>query len=159
MNEQGKKALVTVAEWLERGAPHVQIESRDIGVFDMGEAVSVNHENDEGEPCGTACCIAGAVYQFEGLSGQSTNPTRGLDFFHDVAPKVTEFLNITEEQAEPLFLPWDHFEGDPSEFSDPALAAKVVRHFIETGEVDWNITGEHAPYDYGDDDCDCYLCR
>lgn len=151
MNEQGKKALVTVAEWLERGAPHVTIDQRSIGLFDMSEAVTPGHENDAGEACGTACCIAGAVYQFEGLSGFSHDPSRGLDFFAEVAPKVQEFLGLDMDQATALFLPWEHFEGYPQEFSDPELAGKVVRKFIETGEVDWDITNEHPLISYDDD--------
>lgn len=160
MNEQGKQALVRVAEWLEAGAPHVNIDSRDIGMFDMGEAVTPNKQNEFGEACGTACCIAGAVFQFEGLGGFEGNPTTGLDFFWEVSPKVREHLAIDEDTASALFLPWEHFDGEVEEFSDPALAAKVVREFIATGVVDWDIEGEHPAFDNGEDDsCDCPICR
>lgn len=153
MNEQGKKALIKVAEWLERGAPHVTIaDGIEVGKFDMGEAV------DADPTCGTACCIAGAVCQFEMLGLDDRFPNGSMLFFSEsdragAGTLAAEFLGVSEAASGPLFLPWDHFEcGDTDEFSDPELAAQVVRHFIATGEVDWNLTGEHEPLDEVDYD-------
>lgn len=147
MNEQGKKALVKIAEWLEAGAPHVVIkEGQTIAEFNMnygGEYIE--------EACGTACCIAGAVVQFEDLMQPDEDGTIG--FFSTDPDDIDEdeerelgagevaqnFLGITEAEADRLFMPFHSFSYENSaEFSQPARAAAVVRHFIETGEVDWD---------------------
>lgn len=156
MNEQGKKALVKVAEWLERGAPHVVIATGvEINHFDMGEPVT---PDDAG--CGTACCIAGAVCQFEQLGMDVRDSGGGLGWHYDTGADhlASNFLGIGSQEASELFVPWEHFEGDPSEFSDPELAARVVRHFIATGKVDWDIDGEHPALFSDDTGCDCELC-
>lgn len=90
--------------------------------------------------CGTACCIAGAIVQFENLIDPVLSGS--ADFFdaeHGVGPIVQDHLDISTRKAEQLFTPWGYFESDSTdEFSDPQRAAKVVRHFIETGVVDWD---------------------
>lgn len=147
MNEQGKKALVKVAEWLEAGAPHVVVNSgHKIVEFNMnfgGEWIE--------ESCGTACCIAGAVVQFEDLMKPDGSGT--IEFFSEDPEDVDEdeeralgageiaqnFLGITEGQANKLFMPFQDFEYEPSaDFSRPKRAAAVVRHFIKTDEVRWD---------------------
>lgn len=149
MNEQGKKALIKVAEWLEAGAPHVVIkEGQTIAEFDM---------NYGGEPledgCGTACCIAGALVQFEGLMEPDPD-TGSIEFFSEdedeydglegerelgAGEVAQNFLDITEDDADKLFMPFNNFEyGASYEFSIPERAAAVVRHFIETGKVEWD---------------------
>lgn len=138
LSDKATAALVKVAEWLENGAQHVTIDAngREIDSFDMEYGVN------EKDGCGTACCIAGAVYQFEGLHG---NYGPG-DFFCEVSPQAKKFLkgdDLTEEEQEALdalFLPWDFFDyTDTEEFSDPKRAAKVIRHLLATGIVDWDI--------------------
>jgi hypothetical protein len=151
MNEQGKKALIRVAEWLEAGAPHVVIKE--------GQAIAEFNMNYGGEyiedACGTACCIAGALVQFEGL--MQPDDDGAIEFFSEDAEDVDEdderqlgagevaqnFLGITETQADKLFMPFQHFEYEISqEFSRPARAAAVVRHFLETDEVSWDLFDE-----------------
>lgn len=142
MNEQGKKALIKVAEWLEDGAKHVKVKGHSIGMFDMEQAVA-----HQGDSCGTACCIAGAVVQFEGL----ISPVKfgSKDFFdgteEGVGTLATNHLGISEAEAEELFEPWQCFGYDVyTEFSDPQRAAKVVRHYLKTGIIDWDLF-EPAP--------------
>lgn len=138
MNEQGKKALIKVAEWLEAGAPHVKVaDGFELGRFDMEFAVLP-------EPgCGTACCIAGAVCQFEKLGHRGSYGS--LVFFGELgAGALTqEFLGIDQTDANYLFTPWEYYYNrHSSEFSKPARAAAVIRNFLETGEVDWNLFDE-----------------
>lgn len=151
MNEQGKKALVKVAEWLEAGAPHVVIkEGQAIAEFNM----SFGGVYDE-VACGTACCIAGAVVQFENL--MQPDESGEIEFFSEDPENVGEgeprelgageiasnFIGLTEDQADKLFMPFGEFEyEEASEFSKPARAAAVVRHLIETGEVCWDLFDE-----------------
>lgn len=134
---KGVAALTRVAEWLEAGAPHVAAsKDRTIDGFDMEYGVN------EKDGCGTACCIAGAVYQFERLQG-AFNPS---DFFAEVQPEAIKFLLVDPEdegqvdELKKLFLPWDYFGYDSiEEFSEHGRAAKVVRNVLATGTVDWDI--------------------
>lgn len=127
-------ALIKVAEWLEAGAKHVEAGDHKIGGFSMEDAVTYTGE------CGTACCIAGAIVQFENLIDPVLAGSADFfDPFNGVGPIVKDHLDISSYQADQLFTPWEYFEYyDHIEFSDPQRAARVVRHFIETGVVDWD---------------------
>lgn len=131
VNERGHKALVKVAEWLEAGAPHVNIDGRHIDDFDMNYTVS-----KAGNNCGTVCCIAGAVYQFEGLAG------------YDICHSAADYMGLSSENAFNLFFPWEELSDDypalgdnPEPFSDKAVAARTIYTFLETGEIDWIGSG------------------
>lgn len=152
---QNKQALIKVAEWLEDGAKHVNIENgHKIDQFDMEHAVTNNG-------CGTACCIAGALVQFEGL----IQPViKGSAIFFDevddetddlvegVGSLATNYLGIDKDDAEKLFIPWDHFSAENySEFSDPERAARVIRHYLDTGVVDWDMFPPSEEYCNMDD--------
>lgn len=133
ISPKGEKALIQVAEWLEAGAPHVDVNGRKIDDFDMEYSI----HNDS---CGTSCCIAGSVCQFNGLG--VLDDDGGMEFWSDTSDDVlslsTDYLGISKENADLLFLPWNWFEcQNESDFSNPTVAAKVVRHFVDTGVVDW----------------------
>lgn len=140
---KNKQALVKVAEWLEAGAPHTTVHEHSIGKFDMEFAIEGRGE------CGTACCIAGAIVQFENLV-PAINGHSAADFFapYSVGNSHTEagvgeiaadHLGISPYDAKALFEPWTMFEYDAyEEFSDPYRAAQVVRNYLETGEVNWD---------------------
>ncbi|AMR57382.1 hypothetical protein vB_PsyM_KIL3b_0136 [Pseudomonas phage vB_PsyM_KIL3b] len=140
---QNKQALIKVAEWLEDGAQHVNIDNgHKIDKFDMEYGVTNNG-------CGTACCIAGAIVQFEGLirpvlSGSAVFFDEVDDETNEVVEGVctlaTNHLGIDKDTAAQLFVPWEYFNHNScSEFSDPDRAAQVVRHYLETGVVDWDM--------------------
>ena len=146
ISEQGVKALEKVITWLEAGAPHVKIaEGVEIDVFDM--EYSVDTEHDLGDTCGTACCIAGAVCQFEMLGIDKRAKDNSLawslmsGFGEGVLEITTEYLDISEEDADQLITPFD-FCFDPEDYNNPKHAAKVVRKFIDTGIVDWELSEE-----------------
>ena len=146
ISEQGVKALEKVITWLEAGAPHVEIaKGIEIDVFDM--ECSVDTEHDLGDTCGTACCIAGAVCQFEMLGMDRRAKDNSLawswmsGFGKGALEITTEYLGISEEDAEPLFIPFD-YGIDPEVYNNPKHAAKVVRKFIDTGIVDWELSEE-----------------
>lgn len=59
--------------------------------------------------------------------------------------QAQEILRLTSEQAESLFTPvgyaaeeWD----DPYRPLTAALAARVIRHLIATGDVNWELPDE-----------------
>lgn len=131
---QGRNALVTVAEWLEAGAPHkVLANGFQLDHFDMENAVVVDH-------CGTSCCIAGAVCQFEGLGVASRDDDGSLDWTGDEGAfeLAYNFLGIDYDQAREMFVPWTFFSGEDDSFNSAPRGAAVIRHFLATGEVDWD---------------------
>lgn len=150
LSKQGIEALTKVAEWLEAGAPHVQVsDDIEIGHFNMEYAV-VADPDDGG--CGTACCIAGAVCQFEmlGFDERSDDgdlnwnlPSRDEDSNVEADNSAggafflaADYLGMNYDDAEDMFSPFS--DGlDLHVYKNPAIAALVVRRFIETGEVNW----------------------
>jgi len=121
---EGRNHLEGVAQWLEAGAPHV--EDKFVDGFNMSTGI----ENDG---CGTTCCIAGAVVQFH-------RPTN-LDNYEfanwpSVEQEAIKLLGISDEVAEELFnSPYDSEVAPVT----PEIAAKVIRNFLASGVVDWNI--------------------
>lgn len=155
INEAGKKALARVAKWLEDGAPHVITDNlgRVLSSFNMEYGV----DNTE---CGTACCIAGAVVQFEGLG--NLNEDNSMPFFRSwgadgVEVEFNRLCGLPEDSSAlaPLTLPWEYFDvimtdeeeqdiddfviSESSFFSDTKAAAATIRHLIATGEIDWSV--------------------
>lgn len=143
---EGRQRLERVAQWLEAGAPHITLDDngvvREFEGFNMGNTVT----------CGSACCIAGAVCQFDKpYSVQDFidivgNHTYGnMEFFADpkngdkhqgVMPRAVELLGISEEDALALFIP-EETGLDLDLINDPYLGARVIRTYLETGEITW----------------------
>lgn len=131
-----------------------RLEKLDLpGAFSMG---SWFEEIDDGERstdapvfakdenvCGTSCCIAGwATVYFDpyttrrmarGLKLEEIKEPKGYSL--DAEKRGRLALGLTEEQAEALFY-GDPFEPDDSRLTN-TVAAQVLRHLAETGEVDW----------------------
>ena len=130
-NQKIQETLRPVLDWLENGAPHIKsTKNKNIKItFDMN-----SFENDEGE-CGTACCIAGAAYQF---SSDMRKELPGVDTRDacNSCYSVGQWLGLSEEDSKELFLPsglYVHY-GDIS----AAQAAETLRHFLDTGEIVWD---------------------
>lgn len=127
ISEKGEEMLTYVAEWLESGAPHVD----DVLGFDMNVGVMR-------DCCGTVCCIAGAVCQFFkpfDLWGEENGSEAIFYGEGGVFVQAQEMLGVSDENADKLFTPgkvdWESVT--------PEDAAKVIRHFIATGEVNWKL--------------------
>lgn len=133
MSVDGVIALQRVARWLEAGAPHVDVNGREIDAFDMTKGI-------ERADCGTACCIAGALVQFD-----NDPATEFTGYWSDVLDDARRISGITNaEDASELFgLDDSAFYANERRFRGvkPEQAAKVIRHFIRTGVVDWNRVG------------------
>lgn len=143
--------LTYIAQWLEAGAPHlgkVQGFNISVGI----KAISSDPE------CGTVCCIAGAATQFfndeDGYLVRraiedidSAAPSAGEAPWDLVFIEAMNLLDLTEDQATALFIPvgesnslsLDGVQRYWSDFNDPIKAAKVIRNFIETNEVNWDV--------------------
>lgn len=153
LTKHGRAALEKVARWLEDGAPHVDLEGGlKLDRFNMSRTV---HTTD----CGTSCCIAGAICQFEMLGKRQFKKEMPWLGDEGAAALVTEYLGLDLEDDETtwgkLFCPWEHFDGPDYTFNHPARGAAVIRHFLATGEVDWDLFKEDgSPYsdDLGNED-------
>ena len=153
LTPHGRAALEKVARWLEDGAPHVEPNpGMMLDRFNMSRTV---HTTD----CGTSCCIAGAICQFEGLGVREY--MREMPWLGDdgAAALVVDYIGLDldddEDTLGKIFVPWEHFEGPDWTFNAPARGAAVIRHFLETGEVDWDLFNEDgSPYsdELGDED-------
>lgn len=143
-------ALDRVAKWLEAGAPHTATPNGPpVTGFDMSRGVAIDSAG-----CGTVCCIAGAVCQFEGVtnaeavdmlaSAEGNWHELGWWGAHGVAGQAQEILGLTSEQADSLFTPvgYNYDKWDDYRPLTAALAARVIRHLIATGDVNWELPDE-----------------
>jgi hypothetical protein len=135
-----KERLIKLAKKLEspEAAAH----------FNLGEwfAVEGDSVDSADEPvsvlikkCGTTACIAGwAVAMF------MPDKSYGSAFFFENGKEALE-LNYNEARA--LFLGIDLAETTGMCMMDvtPIQAASVIRHLVDTGEVDWSILKEPEP--------------
>lgn len=137
----GRKAFEPVLAWLENGAPHVDLDGRAIDVFDMSCGI-------ENNSCGTACCIAGALVQFN-----STNARIGEldDNWYFILQDALRISGIEFEKTALQLFAVDNEQGisfkedDIREYATPAQAAIVLRHFLDTGEVNWDLVQIEVP--------------
>lgn len=131
--------LTEIKEWLEEGAP---------GDWDFDMTVYFEAERTSSSWCGTACCIAGAALLFGDpecvevtLDNMSSTYSSGQHFWwmDNVDELAAELLGLDPQTASELFAPWSHNMDNPLPDELPAsLAAKVIDHLIQTGEVQWH---------------------
>lgn len=107
-----KDRLIDLAEWCEAGCP----ERNGVVGFDMSDY-------EQSTSCGNVCCLAGAACYFYGASG-------GPGWIFPAA----KALGLSFLQADELFIPDVEF---PFAEITPAMAARTLRHLVETGEVRW----------------------
>lgn len=132
---KGKQALIDVAVWLEAGAPH----KGDVAGFDLSVGVEMRDP-----ACGTVCCIAGALVQFnepvtEKLKAQMENDDYDSEYnWSTIFERGMEIAGLDDDDASALFEPdvWDRSE------ITPAQAALVIRHYVATDEVNWDVAFE-----------------
>lgn len=154
MNKIQKRHLERVASWLESGAPHVG----EIAAFDMNDTISLMSSSQAGDlpwnkgvnknSCGTACCIAGAIVQFDLEDRQGKMAADWNDACKRIEDSILttakKLAGLNDKIANSLFCPCDQDFNDcgktPIEYSDisPAIAAKTIRNFLATGKVIWN---------------------
>lgn len=123
-----KARLEALANWLEKGgeSPHIQ--------FGMYTYLTLLDEDgnetfDENQACGSVCCMAGALAQ---TFGNIKTTIHGHGIF-DVA---RELVGLNLNDAVDLFVPALDLHS-----ITPRQAARVVRHLLATGEIDWSIRG------------------
>ena len=109
---------------------------RNIPAFDSIEDLTVSTD-DRIEQCGTAGCIAGWTALLYGNLLNSEQPSifaRG-------------YLALNEYEAHDLFAPTEYDKDESDDYNsnrviyaqiNAGMAAKVLRHLANTGDVDWN---------------------
>lgn len=137
--------LAPVHQWLESGAPH--ITEKEIG-FNMGSFLDSDdgaHDSDFKE-CGTACCIAGAVTVFSQDGENLYHRSNPEDVYSGYVMNVGFNIGLTEQETSMLFFGLDHRalrRNSPMpeyvQFASAELGARVLRTFLETGVIDWNV--------------------
>lgn len=125
------KYFEPVLAWLDAGAPHTAGKGFNMNQFWLAAGGMSDFNNS---PCGTAMCIAGAIADFNGLSG----------LIDDGDPlEVGRHIGLTEEQSYILFFAGNHSCGDLLRETDfkhltPAMAAHAIRTLIATGTPEWD---------------------
>jgi hypothetical protein len=127
LQEKRTRVLMPVIEWLEAGASYMP--SVGVDRFDM--IVGIERDPD----CGTTCCIAGAICQFN--APFELTKTYEWISWGDVEERARGFLEIGDKEAHELFVK----KADEDLNVRPEQAAIVLRHFLKTGEVDWGVAG------------------
>lgn len=135
-----KHRLTVLADWLERGAPHAHIR------FDMRTYIAKFDKNGRVLPdcdvnvkpedvCSTACCMAGVLTQTYAPHTLVRNGRviLGVPIWRIAA----QVAGLTRTQAYLLFVP----PTIPLNRITAKEAAKVVRHLVATGVVDWRVAG------------------
>lgn len=126
MKPTNPKAFNAVLRWLDAGAPH----KGDVDGFDMRD---FKRQRDRG----TTCCIAGAMVEF--------SPTLKKHFTGDLSYPYIASIAAGMEHEDPNILFYGLNgcgEDEDLESITPAWAARCIRHYIETGTVDWDGTRE-----------------
>jgi hypothetical protein len=130
-----KDVVLAVADAIENHS------RADLG-FNMGHYISHADWGSDGDKsghnCGTVACVAGwtvAIFNEKGEKRDlSLSILKRLDFDDTIVSRATDAMDIHSEDAEQLFHPADRFTW---ESITPAKAASVLRHFAETGMVEW----------------------
>lgn len=145
--------LTKIAEWLEAGGHHVDEKGLPV-TFNMAKGLAFDVEDNEYtasandyEGCGAVCCIAGAAIQFSNprfLTPDVVARETGEAEWGRISAAAADTLGLDLSTAYRLFDPPRYnalFRGQElSDFNDPAWAARVIRHLLATGDVDWEGT-------------------
>lgn len=139
-----KELLTQTIAWLEAGAPERQ--------FNMSKMIE--YEGDKPTNwCGTACCIAGYVWQ------QNKTPEDiegGLYAFWDtIERQATEMLELEFPVAHRLFFPATidpeygsmSYQGEWDAIT-PRQAAQAVRNVMDRGEPHWEEILDFSEEEY-----------
>ncbi len=123
-----KKRVLKLANFIENR------EIKSLGFNMMYYVSEINPENDNsGHGCGTAACIAGWCYAMM-TSLKKLTEEYGTN---DIKWCSSSYLELTLNETFELFLPMGR--RIPLGDITPEHAVATLRHFAETGKVDWNI--------------------
>lgn len=148
--------VAPVMVWLEQGAPHIKVNKKEIGfnmdhVFQEADSeydLPYNKDFDENS-CGSVCCIAGAIGQFnykndmlKELFKESSHTGKAKDAIDESMYVLKQAFPLIVDELEMLFIPsqWNTDEHVIKPYSNitPKEALKTIKKFLKTGKVDWS---------------------
>lgn len=115
--------LEYIAQWLEAGGDERGI----VGGFGMSQWASSFE-------CGSTCCIGGSACSWWG--GRDMKWVYELSCSSD----AIGILGLDYASGMAMFFPCGYGKCNDAIDADPAWAARMIRHYQKTGEVDWNRT-------------------
>lgn len=132
LTADGRRHLERVTEWLEAGAPHRgSVDGFDLSWFIAESRIDCRIGEDAvPNQCGTICCIAGAIAQFD-------REDRGLPplepwCYDDSARGL---VGLTNDEARELFC--DYISVPTLSRVTAAEAAGVLRRLLTEGMLEW----------------------
>lgn len=100
--------------------------------------------NSQGHICGAAACLAGETILMFGTQAQRDEGL-SLDYYPPRA--AAKLLGLSHKDYDLLFMPTAKALGDPDDANvriarmsvTGKQAARVIRHYVKTGKVDWSV--------------------
>lgn len=130
MNKIHRKRLEILADWLEKGGETQHMKFRMDVFMILKDASGANTWHPK-LACSTACCMAGALVQTFAPREVFQQHPYSIDWLHEAG----KLSGLSFEKAMCLFAP---SRVDMQEIT-ATKAAKVVRHLLATGNVDWRV--------------------
>ena len=131
INLTPRERLIEVAEWLEAKTPM----KAGVNDFDMRHWVEQNE-------CGTSCCLAGAIVQFDqaakGLNtltdGDVSEISEGAaNEYCEIGDYAGDLCGLNPAEAQSLFR--ENMDATPAD------AAVTIRRYLSTGKLYWDYGG------------------
>jgi len=94
------------------------------------------------EPCDTPACIAGHACVLTGAKSLSCDSWEFDGHIYETPVLAQAWMGLSDDEADELFTPSPRLVNGPDApcTPTPELAAKVLRNFVETGDVNWMIS-------------------
>ena len=147
ISDAGRARLEKVLQWLDAGAPEAPVvdggaQLPPVVAFDMSNGVAAKYDG-LGSNCGTVCCIAGAVCQFNQPYNLRSRSAASYWASGGVHYRAMNLLGISDTDAEGMFTP----NSDKFQWSSitPEVAANMLRAYLASGVIDWAAAGAKEP--------------
>lgn len=135
--KKAEGALETLM-WLDEGAKHKfdGLKGRYRFAMDVFVApLDATQYLIKGEDCGTACCIAGAIYSFaKGMNGNKPDAMPDMEKFFGKKRKGDSYYDLSYTLHDLFYADGEYDLEDIT----AEQAAKTLRKYLKKGVVDWS---------------------
>ena len=147
------KVYFHMRHWLQRG--YSFMERIADAMEDETDAAALESDGiHKLKDCGSAACIGGHIELI--LSEKERGGNEGIYYGrYFIKRRYVKFLGTSIKKAGALLIPWAERENQPNSFVLDDFnnvkrehAVKVLNHLLETGKVDWSVTGLESLEDY-----------
>ncbi|GGA00182.1 hypothetical protein [Dyella caseinilytica] len=124
--------LIEVVEWLEAKTPL----KAGVAKFNMSHWIEENE-------CGTSCCLAGTIVQFDQAARGKSTLTEGdvseisdeaANEYCDIGDYAGDLCGLNPVEAQTLFT--SYLQATPAE------ASETIRRFLDSGKLYWDRNGK-----------------